>query len=83
VLFTTLLVPGSITGVNVTASGVGGLLNAWLVLSLSKHGNDNVDSDANPTTGRTATFNVISGQAKNDVDAGLYQPAAIGDYVLC
>jgi hypothetical protein len=53
------------------------------VLSLSKHGNDNVDSDANPTTGRTATFNVISGQAKNDVDAGLYQPAAIGDYVLC
>jgi hypothetical protein len=36
VLFTTLLVPGSITGVNVTASGVGGLLNAWLVLSLSK-----------------------------------------------
>jgi hypothetical protein len=30
VLFTTLLVPGSITGVNVTASGVGGLLNAWV-----------------------------------------------------
>ncbi|MBM4461658.1 MAG: hypothetical protein FJ011_28525, partial [Chloroflexi bacterium] len=44
-------------------------------------GNDNLDSDPNPATGQTASFAVVSGQTKNDMDAGLYQPAAIGDYV--
>jgi len=42
---------------------------------------DQIDSDANPLTGRTPTITVTSGQSQLKWDAGMYQPAAIGDFV--
>ncbi len=44
-------------------------------------GTPSTDSDPSPLTGRTTPFAVTNGQVKNDVDAGLYLPAALGDYV--
>ena len=43
--------------------------------------NDAIDSDANTSTGKTGTITVISNQTDNTNDAGLYQPAALGDFV--
>ncbi len=43
--------------------------------------NDTRDSDADPVTGRTDVFALTSGQADLTRDAGLYRPAALGDYV--
>lgn len=43
--------------------------------------NDNVDSDANPATGNTGVFTLISGQIRNDVDAGAFLPSSVGDFV--
>ncbi|GIK42091.1 MAG: hypothetical protein BroJett011_59240 [Chloroflexota bacterium] len=45
--------------------------------AVDQGGNDNLDSDANPATGRTATFPVSAGQVITNVDAGLYQPADV------
>ncbi len=42
---------------------------------------DATDSDADPYTGRTAVFTQGVGQADPTRDAGLYQPAAVGDFV--
>jgi protocatechuate 3,4-dioxygenase beta subunit len=42
---------------------------------------DAVDSDADPTTGRTDPITVESGETDLTWDAGLYEPAALGDYV--
>ncbi|RYI81074.1 MAG: calcium-binding protein, partial [Acetobacteraceae bacterium] len=42
-------------------------------------GSDLADSDANPVTGITGTYTLVSGQIDNSVDAGLYQPVSIGD----
>lgn len=40
------------------------------------------NSDVNPATGRTATFTLVGGQSKTDVDAGLVSyKAAVGDFV--
>ena len=40
------------------------------------------NSDANPATGKTATFSLAAGQSKTDIDAGLVSlKAAVGDYV--
>ncbi len=45
-------------------------------------GDDNVDSDANITTGQTATTTLIAGENDISWDAGMYQPpASIGDLV--
>lgn len=44
-------------------------------------GGDATDSDPNPTTGRTANFLLASAQADNTRDAGMYQPATVGNYV--
>ena len=44
-------------------------------------GNDAVDSDANPTTGLTATTTLVAGENDLTSDAGLYQLASLGDYV--
>ena len=44
-------------------------------------GNDATDSDANTTTGHTATTTLTSGETDNTWDAGLYQPATLGDRV--
>jgi hypothetical protein len=49
---------------------------------------DTSDSDADPTTGRTAALTLAAGESRSDVDAGLYSSGgsggsggAIGDYV--
>jgi uncharacterized repeat protein (TIGR01451 family) len=39
------------------------------------------NSDANPVTGITPSVTLVSGQINLNVDAGLYQPAALGDFV--
>ncbi|RYE63208.1 MAG: hypothetical protein EOO79_11280, partial [Oxalobacteraceae bacterium] len=50
--------------------------------TLALQGSDiNVDSNANATTGTTATFAVAAGVTNNTIDAGYFQPATIGDLV--
>jgi len=44
-------------------------------------GNDEMDSDADPGTGRTATTNLISGENDLTWDAGMFQLASIGNFV--
>ena len=40
------------------------------------------NSDPDPATGKTATFTLVGGQSKTDIDAGLVSlKAAVGDYV--
>ncbi len=56
-------------------------LPAGYVFTFADTGSDASDSDANRTTGRTATFTLVSGQIDNTWDAGLYRPASIGNYV--
>ena len=43
--------------------------------------NDASDSDADPMNGFTAPFTLTAGQGKTDLDAGLTQNAAVGDFV--
>ncbi len=40
--------------------------------------NDALDSDANPTTGRTDFLSLAAGQNRTDVDGGLFQVGALG-----
>ena len=42
---------------------------------------DTIDSDANPAAGRTASITLLSGDNNPDADAGLYNPASVGDTV--
>ncbi len=42
---------------------------------------DTADSDANPTTGKTAVTTLTEGEDDLTWDAGLYRPVTIGDYV--
>ncbi len=42
---------------------------------------DALDSDISPTTGRTTTVNLESGETDNTWDGGLYQPASLGNFV--
>ncbi len=44
-------------------------------------GDDSVDSDANTTTGTTATTTLTAGENDISWDAGLYQRASLGDFV--
>jgi protocatechuate 3,4-dioxygenase beta subunit len=44
-------------------------------------GNDALDSDPDPTTGRTGLVNLLSGQNNPTVDAGLVRLAALGNLV--
>ena len=44
-------------------------------------GDDPTDSDANTTTGRTGTINLVNGENDPTNDAGLYQAASLGDKV--
>ncbi|MBL8120502.1 MAG: hypothetical protein JNJ78_23460, partial [Anaerolineae bacterium] len=48
---------------------------------LDQGGNNNVDSDANRTTGRTATTTLTSGENDMSWDAGVMELASIGDRV--
>ena len=43
--------------------------------------NDAKDSDVDPVTGRTPTVNLLAGEDRTDVDAGLVDPASISDFV--
>src|SRR5258705_117609 len=45
------------------------------------NGFDVIDSDANTSTGLTGNYTLASGDDNLTVDAGLYRPAAIGDFV--
>jgi Cna protein B-type domain. len=56
-------------------------LPAGYVFTFADTGSDASDSDANRTTGRTATFTLVSGQIDNTWDAGLYRPASVGNQV--
>ncbi|MCU0795680.1 MAG: carboxypeptidase regulatory-like domain-containing protein [Akkermansiaceae bacterium] len=49
--------------------------------TLADQGADGSDSDADFTTGETATFAVAAGATNNSMDAGYFQPSAIGDFV--
>ncbi len=42
---------------------------------------DTVDSNANPATGRTGDVNLAADQIDRTVDAGLVEPASLGDFV--
>ena len=42
---------------------------------------DNIDSDVDPTTGKTVVTTLVSGENDPSWDLGLYQGAAIGNYV--
>ncbi len=44
-----------------------------------QNGNDALDSDVLVATGRTSLFSLSAGQNRTDVDAGLYQSAALGN----
>lgn len=44
-------------------------------------GNDTLDSDPDPATGRTITFTVTAGQVVTTWDAGFAPPVTIGDFV--
>jgi hypothetical protein len=39
------------------------------------------DDDINPTTGTSPSITVTSGRTNQTIDAGLYQPASLGNYV--
>jgi hypothetical protein len=42
---------------------------------------DSLDSDADEGTGKTAVFSIAASTSKDDVDAGLFQSATIGNFV--
>jgi len=51
-------------------------------ITLKDQGSDDAaDSDADQTTGKTATTVLVSGETDLTWDAGMYQPATIGDFV--
>ncbi len=59
---------------------------AGYVVTLQTQGSDTtVDSNPDPnpgaTYGRTATVTLVAGQNDPTIDAGLWQPASLGDYV--
>jgi uncharacterized repeat protein (TIGR01451 family) len=66
------LVPGDYYIVFTCPSG-------YVFTSLDQGGNDAIDSDANPTTGRTATTTLIGSEDDLTWDAGIYKPLDFGD----
>ncbi|WP_406661458.1 SdrD B-like domain-containing protein [Methanolobus sp. ZRKC3] len=61
---------------------VGFVPPAGYVFSSQDQGaDDTIDSDADTTTGRTVYTSLDSGKVDNTWDAGLYQPASMGDLV--
>ncbi len=61
---------------------VGFTAPAGFVISPKDQGSDDAkDSDANPATGRTAVTTLTSGEDDPTWDAGMWQPASLGDYV--
>ncbi|MEY4413094.1 MAG: hypothetical protein RIQ53_387, partial [Pseudomonadota bacterium] len=54
----------------------------YVLTARDQGGDDTLDSDVSPTTGRSNSFSVVAGQSKTDVDAGLYRLANLGDQVF-
>ncbi|MCP4996837.1 MAG: DUF11 domain-containing protein, partial [Gammaproteobacteria bacterium] len=79
---TTTDASGLYTFTNVTSGTYSVLFDplTYTVTSQNQGSDDNLDSDANGI-GRTTNFTVTPGSVITDVDAGLYLPATIGDYV--
>ncbi|MBK7635958.1 MAG: carboxypeptidase regulatory-like domain-containing protein [Saprospiraceae bacterium] len=44
-------------------------------------GDESRNSDANEITGQTSTINLQKGQRLETIDAGLYRPTSVGDFV--
>ncbi|ADI75084.1 conserved repeat domain protein (plasmid) [Methanohalobium evestigatum Z-7303] len=50
------------------------------VFTPKDQGSDEKDSDAN-STGNTTCINLVSGETNDTIDAGMYQPASVSDFV--
>ncbi len=70
------LVPGTYT-----VEFVKSTVPAGYAFVTPNQGEDAGDSDADSTTGRTATYTLVSGQRQLTVDAGLTPLVALGDFV--
>ncbi|WP_295045377.1 SdrD B-like domain-containing protein [uncultured Paracoccus sp.] len=59
-------------------------VNGLVLVDANVGGDDTIDSDANPTTGRTGTISLTLGQVSSDNDAGIKDPAtaSIGNFVF-
>jgi hypothetical protein len=59
------------------------LPEGYVLTNADQGGNDELDSDADSTTGVTSVVTVMGGQINKSLDAGLYSDtrAALGDYV--
>ncbi len=53
----------------------------YVISPQDQGGNDAADSDANPATGQTVTTTLVANENDLTWDAGLYQPASLGDFV--
>ncbi|MGB0384481.1 MAG: SdrD B-like domain-containing protein, partial [Ardenticatenaceae bacterium] len=53
----------------------------YLFTTADQGGDDENDSDADTTTGMTPVFTMADGDTNLSLDAGLFMPAAIGNYV--
>ncbi len=77
------LIPGDYQ-VKFTAPTVGGL--TAILSDADQGGDDTLDSDAIAVSGTddaiTQVITIISGNDENDVDAGFFFPATLGDYVF-
>jgi len=71
--FTNLL-PGAPYTVSFTAP-------AGYTFTLPNIGNDTTDSDANVSSGQTPSVTLKPGEFNSTIDAGLWQPMALGNYV--
>jgi hypothetical protein len=70
----TNLIPGSYTVTFTTPAGyIGSLQN--------QGGDDNVDSDGDPTTGITSTIVLVSNTTNPTIDMGMYRPSSISNFV--
>ncbi|HID03679.1 MAG TPA: hypothetical protein EYP18_10800, partial [Desulfobacterales bacterium] len=54
---------------------------AGYLVSPQDQGADTADSDADPTTGRTDQFDLAAGENNPTIDAGLYRPVELGNFV--
>ena len=54
---------------------------AGRVFTQANQGGDTTDSDADPVTGRSHDVNLAADQIDRSVDAGLVEPASLGDFV--
>lgn len=53
----------------------------WYFTHVDQGGDDELDSDANVNSGLTPLVLLESGETNDSIDAGLYAPASVGDYV--